>query len=291
MKLQYFLKQLKRIDFHTRLKSQEAIAGMYHSAFKGRGMTFSECKPYEESDDARYIDWHATARQQGTFVKTFIEERELSVCIILDLSASMRFGSLGRTKADTGIEAMSILAFSALHNNDKVGLSLFNEVGMKYIPQLKGKNNIVRLIIEALKLSPERGAHSLSEVMAKTIHLMKRRSLIFVISDFLHRDYENVLRLLSHRHVVMPIVVSDPIESKMPDLGFLHAKDMFTGEYLFVDSRQKAFRDHYKKQFEERAAQQQRIFDKSKITAVRISTVDDILQPITRAFNRRANRF
>ena len=190
MTLKDFLKKLKKIEFHTRMKSQETIAGAYHSAFKGRGMSFSECKPYEDGDDVRYIDWHASARHQGLFVRQFVEERELSVYVVLDLSSSMHFGSISKTKAEAAIEAMSVIAFSALQNNDKVGMCLFNAANTKFIPQTKGKTNVVRFLIEALKFNALTGVgnNSLNESLVKTISVLKRRSLVFVISDFNELD-------------------------------------------------------------------------------------------------------
>lgn len=288
MTLKDFLKKLKRIEFRTKAKSQEAIAGSYHSAFKGRGMLFSECKPYEEGDDVRYIDWHASARQQGIFVKQFIEERELSVCIILDLSKPMRFGSAGMTKAETAIEAMSIIAFSALQNNDKVGLFMFNETGMKFIPQLKGKNNIIRLIIEALKFNPEPGANRLNDVLAKAITLMKRKSLFFIISDFIRPDYETTLKHLAHRHEVIPIVITDPMEFQMPDLGFALLEDASSGKLILADTSDPDYRSFHKTEAETRQQDRNTIFKKINLHFVQISTLEDILMPITRVFARRS---
>ncbi|MGN1071413.1 MAG: DUF58 domain-containing protein [Bradymonadia bacterium] len=286
MELEDFLRKLRHIEFRTRIKTQEALVGTYHSTFKGRGMTFSECKPYVEGDDVRYIDWNASARQHGIFVKQFVEERELSVCVILDLSPTMRFGSIGGRKSDTAIEAMAILAMSALHNNDKVGLFLFNETGMKYVPQVKGKQNIPRLILEALRFNPDKGEHTLSSILAKTAMLMKRRSLVFVISDFIGKDYEQPLQLLKHHHEVIPIVVSDPMEANMPDLGFSMIEDVSTQRRYLVDTADPIFRAYYREQFRHRMSIQNNIFNRNRLTTVCISTTEDILVPIARAFNR-----
>lgn len=288
MTLNDFFKKLRKIEFRMRNRSQETLAGTYHSAFKGRGMQFSECKEYEEGDDVRYIDWNASARQNGIFVKQFIEERELNVSIILDLSEPMRFGSIGMTKAEKAIEAMSIVAFSALQNNDKVGLFLFNEVGMKYIPQVHGKSNIVRLILEAMKFEPEPGEHCLEGVMAKLMMLMKRRSLVFVISDFLNPDYEQTLRHLAHRHDVIPIVVMDPMERFMPDMGLTFIQDLNTHEVKVADTASRAFRAYYSAQTELREKDQKDIFDRANVPFVRIMTNEDCLKPLIRAFERRA---
>ncbi|MBQ9816686.1 MAG: DUF58 domain-containing protein [Proteobacteria bacterium] len=288
MTLKDYLKKLKKIEFHTRMKTQEGLSGTYHSAFKGRGMLFSECKAYEEGDDVRYIDWNASARHNGLFVKQFVEERELNVCVVLDLSTTMQFGSVGMNKAEKAIEAMSIVAFSALQNNDKVSLFIFNDKGMKYIPPVKGKNNIVYLILEALRFEPEQGNHQLGEVMGKVLALMKRRALVFVISDFIEFDYELSIRHLAHHHEVIPIVVSDPLESTMPDLGFTLLEDASTHEYMLVDTSRAEFREYYREQFEKRRAEQKKIFDRAGLTHVRILTTDEIIKPIARAFERRA---
>ncbi|MBQ4359643.1 MAG: DUF58 domain-containing protein [Proteobacteria bacterium] len=288
MTLKDFLKKLKKIEFGTRMKTQEAISGTYHSAFKGRGMTFSECKAYEEGDDVRYIDWNASARQQGVFVKQFIEERELSVCIILDLSRSMRFGSVGMTKAEKAIEAMAVIAFSALNNNDKVGLMLLNETGFKYIPQLKGKANVVRLLVEALKFSPEPSEHALSSLLAKSMTLMKRRSLIFVISDFFDAGLEDVLKHVSHHHALIPVVVSDPLEREMPNMGLAVLEDVRTGEMVLADTSKARFVEEYRARFDARMDALRDMFKHAGLTFVRLSTQDDALRPIARAFDRRA---
>ncbi|MBR4985048.1 MAG: DUF58 domain-containing protein [Proteobacteria bacterium] len=283
-----FLKKLKKIEFGTRMKTREAISGTYHSAFKGRGMTFSECKAYEEGDDVRYIDWHASARQQGVFVKQFIEERELSVCIVLDLSRPMRFGSVGMTKAEKAIEAMAVIAFSALNNNDKVGLLLLNEVGIKYIPQLKGKANVVRLLVEALKFSPEPSPSGLSSALLKAATLMKRRSLMFVISDFLSEDFSQSLRQASHHHEVIPVVISDPLERDMPNLGLAVLEDARSGGMVLTDTAKADFATRYRERFDARMQSLRDLFHHAGLTFVRLSTLDDALHPIARAFDRRA---
>ena len=290
MTLKDFLKKLKKIEFHTRMKSQETIAGAYHSAFKGRGMSFSECKPYEDGDDVRYIDWHASARHQGLFVRQFVEERELSVYVVLDLSSSMHFGSISKTKAEAAIEAMSVIAFSALQNNDKVGMCLFNAANTKFIPQTKGKTNVVRFLIEALKFNALTGVgnNSLNESLVKTISVLKRRSLVFVISDFNTTGYETTLKHLAHRHEVIPVVVSDPMEKTIPDLGLLQMKDSKTGDLMVVDCSDKKFRESYTARFEARQAEQTTSFNRASLAFVRISTTDEIIQPLARAFSKRA---
>ena len=288
MKLKDYLKKLKKIEFRMRTRSHEALAGTYHSAFKGSGMAFNECKAYEEGDDVRYIDWNASARQNGVFVKQFIEERELDVCIVLDLSPSMQFGSVGMTKAEKAIEVMSILAFSALQNNDKVCLLLFNERGMQYIPPLRGKANTVRLIVEAMKFSPRDGANHLGKAIEGLMNMLRRRSLVFIVSDFLSNDYDIQIGHLSHHHEVIPVVVSDPMEIQMPDMGLTFLEDVRTHEMTLADTSQASFVKAYREKAEKTADNQKRIFDRIGIPHVRIQTQDDILVPIMRAFEWRS---
>lgn len=294
MTLNDFLKKLKKIEFHTRMNSQETIAGAYHSAFKGRGMSFSECKPYEDGDDVRYIDWHASARHQGLFVRQFVEERELSVYVVLDLSAPMHFGSIDKTKAEAAIEAMSVITFSALQNNDKVGMCLFDCNSTRFIPQTKGKSNVVRFIIESLKFNANAqrfgtGCNTLNEILVKTISVLKRRSLVFVISDFCTSGYETTLRHLAYRHEVIPVVVTDPMEKTLPDLGLLQMRDCKTGDMMFVDCSDEAFRDAYSKQYDERQASLKTTFNRTRLTFVRISTNEEIIRPLSGAFSKRAS--
>lgn len=290
MTLNDFLKKLHKIEFRMRTRSHESLAGAYHSAFKGSGMLFSECKPYEEGDDVRYIDWNASARQNGVFVKQFIEERELNVCIILDLSEPMRFGSVSMTKAEKAIEAMSILAFSALQNNDKVSLFLFNETGMKNIPQVRGRTNTVRLIIEAMKFTPESGVNNLDGIMTALLQMMKRRSLVFIISDFLHPDFEQKLRHLAHHHEVIPIVISDPMEMSMPDIGLSFFEDMKSHEIQLADTGSKYFNAYYESQALQHKNNLKTIFERSNLSYVMASTTEDIMCPLMHAFDRRADR-
>ena len=288
MTLDGFLKKLRKIEFHTKTRSHELLSGTYHSAFKGQGMHFSECKAYEEGDDVRYIDWNATARQSGVFVKQFIEERELSVYVLLDLSRSMQFGSIAMTKAEKAIEAMAFIAFSALHNNDRVGLILFNETGYRIIPQCKGKKKIVHLLTESLQFDPVPDPVSFPEILYKTLMFLKRRSLVFVISDFITDDYEMSLRHLAHHHEVIPVVVSDPLESRMSDLGLTVLEDAVTHELIVADTSQETFAQDYHREFERRQRLQHAHFSHANLTYLRISTDEEIYGLLARTFERRA---
>ncbi|MCL2326172.1 MAG: DUF58 domain-containing protein [Proteobacteria bacterium] len=286
--LRDFVKKLKKIEFHMRTRTHEAIAGSYHSAFKGRGMSFSECKAYEEGDDVRYINWHASARQQGVFVKRFVEERELSVWIVLDLSQSMQFGSVGVTKAEAAIEAMAVMAFSALYNNDRVGLLIFDGRGSKIVPQLKGKRQIFRFIVEALQYAPRGEACQLSQALMQVGQLAKRRSLVFVIGDFVRPCYETELKRLAFRHEVIPVVVSDPLEYDLPDLGMCIFEDPESHRVLLCDTSRGAVRSQIAQRFEARRAQQGVIFKRARIAPVCLSTTSDVLRPLSLAFDVRS---
>ncbi len=292
MTLQDYINKLKAIEFHTRIKTAEAVAGTYHSAFKGQGMLFSESRSYVEGDDVRYIDWHASARQNALFVKQFVEERELSVCILLDLGPSMRFGSVSRTKAETAIEAMSVLAYSALHNNDRVCLIIFDGGGYKIIPFTKGRNRAIQFILEAIHFEGsaiQNGPCSLDDAFLHAGQLLKRRSIIFAISDFQDKDYEIPLKQLSHRHKLLPIVISDPMESNLPDLGLCLFEDPVTHRPVWCDASQLETRSMFRKRALEREKCQNAVFMHANMKAIRLSTTDDIIKPLTRAFDTRAS--
>lgn len=288
MQLIDFVKKLRKIEFHTRKQTREAIAGSYHSAFKGRGMSFSECKPYEDGDDVRYIDWNASARQQGLFVKQFVEERELNVCIVLDLSPSMAFASTGISKQEAAIEAMSIVAFTALQNNDMVSMFIYGEGGMKYLPPQKGKRRIYSLLHESLQFQPNEDITSLEFVLSKLAQIQKRRSLVFVISDFLQSKFELELKRLTHRHELIPVVISDPMEARLPDIGLVLLRDPTTKEFFLCDSSQQFEKLAWEDAFLRRKNEQALLFRQAKTRPIYVSTRDDILAPLAEAFAKRS---
>ena len=287
--IQEYIKKLKAIEFHTNMKTRNDIAGTYHSAFKGKGMSFSECRAFADGDDVRYIDWNASARQNSLFVKQFVEERELSVCIILDLSPSMAFGSINLTKAEAAIEAMSIVAFSALRNNDQVCLMMFDGFGYKIIPFTKGHHKTLHFILEAMHFRGSGEACYLSDSLNKAAKILKRRSLVFVISDFHDSAYEIPIKLLSHRHEVLPVVVSDPLESRMLDLGLCIFEDPETHETSWCDTSLAKTRTRIRLNHLEHIRCQNVTFQHAGIRAIRIDTVSDILMPLTRAFDKRSS--
>lgn len=288
LSLQDYLKKLKTIEFHTRMKTREGMVGTYHSAFKGRGMSFSESRAYVEGDDVRYVDWNASARMRSLCVKQFVEERELSVCILLDLSPSMFFGSISLTKAEAAIEAMSMLSFSALHNNDRVCLIMFDGSGYKIIPFTKGYHRSVQFILEAMQFHGEGSPCDLKDGMTRAMQMLKRRSLVFIISDFYGQDYELQLKQLAHRHEVLPVVISDPMESQIPDLGLVIFEDPVTHEAMFCDTSLPEMRFRFKIHALEREKYQNELFKRACAAPIRLSTTSNIEIPLTRAFDQRA---
>lgn len=287
--IQDYIKKLKAIEFHTHRRTRNEIAGTYHSAFKGRGMSFSECRAFADGDDIRYIDWNASARQNALFVKQFVEERELSVCILLDLSPSMAFGSLRLTKAEAAIEAMAIVTFSALKNNDQVSLMMFDGQGYKLIPFTKGHHRILPLIREAMQFKGNNGPCFLAESLNKAAKILKRKSLVFVISDFQASGYEHPIKQLSHRHEVLPVVVSDPLETDMIDMGLCFFEDPETHAGAWFDTSSPATRVCLKRQNLEQIRCQNAIFQHAGIQAIRVDTTSDILFPLMHAFDTRSS--
>ncbi|MFA5625547.1 MAG: DUF58 domain-containing protein [Bradymonadales bacterium] len=284
------VKKLRKIEIFTKKCVSEQMAGQYHSAFKGRGMDFSEVKPYEIGDDVRHIDWNVTARQNALYVKHFVEERQLSVYIILDLSQSMDFGSISESKKECATEVMALLAFSAMQNNDRVGLFLYSEEKLKLIAQKKGRNHILRLIREALAYQAPENPLALSQAIAKVGKAVKRKSLIFVISDFLQRpshELEKSLRVLAHRHDIVPIIVRDPLEDELPDLGLMLLEDPATKRLYRFDSSNPAMRQAYKAHADKQRSAILHMLAKAKLSPITVYTHKASAQVLLQYFKRK----
>ncbi|MED5426886.1 MAG: DUF58 domain-containing protein, partial [Candidatus Neomarinimicrobiota bacterium] len=237
------LKKVKRIEIRTRGLVNDLFGGEYHSVFKGRGMTFSEVREYQPGDDIRLIDWNVTARTGSPFVKVFEEERELTVYLLVDISASGEFGSGQQLKRDVGAEIAAVLGFSAIKNNDKVGLILFSDDVEKYVVPKKGKSHVLRVIRELLYVLPERNGTSLKNALDYFLKVAKRRSVVFVISDFLDDDYWSSLKIVNRKHDVVGIRLFDPAEVRLPDFGLAKVEDPETGETFWVDTSSKSARE------------------------------------------------
>ena len=253
-------RQVQRIHIRTRRLVDGALAGEYHSVFKGRGMEFAEVREYVPGDDVRTIDWNVTARMGQPFVKQYVEERELTVMLLVDLSGSAQFGSVTRFKSEIATELCALLALSAIRNNDKVGLILFTDRVEHFIAPQKGRNRALQVIRDMLVFEPAGRGTDVGRALEYLHKVCRRRSVTFLISDFLARDYEGPLRLVHQRHDLVPICITDPREMALPDLGLIMLRDLETGEHALIDSGSAAVRRAYREQREAAAAARRRLF-------------------------------
>ncbi len=284
------LRQIRRIHIRTRRLVDGVFAGEYHSVFKGRGMEFADVREYVPGDDVRTIDWNVTARTGHPFVKRYVEERELTVMLLVDLSASGRFGSIAKLKTEIATELCALLALSAIRNNDKVGLILFTDRIERFVPPQKGKDRALRVIREMLHVEPERRGTDLALALEYLHRISRRRSVAFLISDFLASGYERALRLARQRHDVIPICIFDRREASLPDLGLIALQDLETGEQVLVDSGSAAVRRQYRDQRAAAAAARQHLFRGLGIDPIEVRTDQPYIRPLMRFFRQREKR-
>jgi uncharacterized protein (DUF58 family) len=256
------LKKVRKIEIKTRRLSDHIFSGEYHTSFKGRGMTFSEVRQYQYGDDVRAIDWNVTARYNEPFVKVFEEERELTMMLIVDISGSESFGTKNQQKRDMVTEIAATLAFSATQNNDKIGLLLFSDQIELFIPPKKGKSHVLRIIRELIEFEPKSKKTDLSQALKYLSSVLKKKAIVFLISDFMTKDYEHTLKIASKRHDVTGIRVFDQREESIPNIGIVNMLDAETGETLVVDTNSKAVRQDYEKYYRENIAYFRDIFSK-----------------------------
>ena len=248
------LKKVRKIEIKTRRLSDHIFGGEYHSAFKGRGMTFSEVRQYQYGDDIRSIDWNVTARYNEPFVKVFEEERELTLMLMVDVSGSEFFGTEGVFKKEILTEIAATLAFSAMQNNDKTGLILFAEEVELFIPPKKGKSHVLRIIRELLEFQPKSSKTSLSTALRFLTNVMKKKAIVFVLSDFMDEDYGNTLKIIGKKHDITGIRVYDAKEESIPDLGMIQVQDAETGGIHWVNTQSRQVRTAYSVYYKERTA-------------------------------------
>ena len=239
------LKKVKRIEISTRGLVNEVFSGEYHSVFKGRGMEFAEVREYQIGDDIRNIDWNVFARSGSPYVKVFDEERELTVMLMVDVSASGSFGTTSQLKGEVAAELCAVLAFSAIKNNDKVGLMIFSDKIEKFIPPRKGKQHVLRVIREILYFKPEDAKTDLNIALEYLNRVVKRRSIAFIISDFLTENYEKALQVANKKHDIIAIDIIDPREVELPNVGFLELEDAETGETVLIDTGSTEIRETF----------------------------------------------
>ncbi|HNQ12714.1 MAG TPA: DUF58 domain-containing protein [Bacteroidia bacterium] len=287
METSELLKKVRKIEIKTKGLSSQIFSGEYHSAFKGRGMTFSEVREYQHNDDIRFIDWNVTARFNHPFVKVFHEERELVVILLVDVSASGIFGSKGMLKKDLITELCAVLSFSAITNNDKIGVIFFSDTIEKFIPPKKGKSHILRIIRELLNFEPSSNKTNISQALQYLSQVIKKRSISFVISDFIDRNYEKELRLAARRHDLVAVRLSDVIDKEIPDLGLSKFIDPESGKTMWVDLSDDQNRMLYKKIALQQKQMQDEWFLKSGVDCVDLMTHENYVQPLMNFFKKR----
>lgn len=256
------LKKVRKIEIKTRRLSDHIFSGEYHTSFKGRGMTFSEVRQYQYGDDVRAIDWNVTARYNEPFVKVFEEERELTMMLIVDISGSESFGTKNQQKRDMVTEIAATLAFSATQNNDKIGLLLFSDQIELFIPPKKGKSHVLRIIRELIEFEPKSKKTDLSQALKYLLSVLKKKAIVFLISDFMTTAYEHTLKIASKRHDVTGIRVFDQREESIPNIGIVTMLDAEIGETLVVDTNSKSVRQDYEKYYRENVTYFREIFSK-----------------------------
>ena len=285
------LQKVKRIEIRTRGLVNNLFGGEYHSVFKGRGMTFSEVREYQPGDDIRLIDWNVTARTGSPFIKIFEEERELTVYLLVDISASGEFGSGQQLKQEIGAEIAAVLGFSAIKNNDKVGLILFSDEIEKYVIPKKGKSHVLRVVRELLYTVPERTGTSLKNALDYLLKVAKRKSVVFIISDFLDQEYWSSLKVVNRKHDVIGIHLYDPAETNMPDMGLAKVEDPETGESFWVDTSSKDAQDRLRKEIQTRQEKFKKDAQKIGFDMIPIATDQDYVEPLMSFFRMREKRY
>ena len=285
------LKQVRQIEIKTKGLVNQVFSAEYHSVFKGRGMEFSEVREYQFGDDIRNIDWNVTARFGHPFIKIFEEERELTVILMADLSGSLIFGTEDKTKQQIAAELTAILAFSALKNNDKVGLLLFTDKIEKFVPPRKGNKHVLRIIREVLSFEPEGKTTNIKAALEYLNHAIKKRSIVFLLSDFMDEGYEKILRVVGKRHDFIGIVMSDKRENEIPKMGLVKFTDAETGEERWIDTNDLKMRKHLSDARRKITEQRKSLFIKSRLDSIEIQTGQNYVKPLVEFFRVRGKRW
>ncbi len=287
---QDILKKVRKIEIKSRGLTNNIFAGEYHTRFKGRGMTFSEVRNYQYGDDTRTIDWNVTARYNHPFVKLFEEERELTVMLLIDVSGSTIFGTQDKFKREQIAEIAAVLAFSAIQNNDKVGVLFFSDKVERYIPAKKGKSHILRIIRELLSFEPESKGTDVSVALKYLTNAQKRRCTTFIISDFISEDFVKPLSIANNKHDVVALQVYDQRETEMPNIGRIKIKDAETGEYFWVNTASKQARKTYAEWWQTQKENIEKVCKKHKVDFASIRTDEDYVFALQNLFKQRAGK-
>ncbi len=285
------IQKIRQIEIRTRHLVNDVFSGEYHSVFKGRGMEFAEVREYAPGDEIRSIDWNVTARLGRPYVKRFIEERELTVILMADASASKSFGTVNQMKGEIAAEICALLAFAAIQNNDRVGLLMFTDQIEKFIPPKKGRTHILRVIREVLYTRPEHKGTDIAQALDYLNRLLTRRCIVFIISDFLAADYIKPLRVASKRHDVVAVTVTDPRELDLPGVGLIELEDAESGEEVLIDTGDEAWRRQYAEYNEAIREERDQQFRITGVDAIHIRTDQPYIDPLLQFFKLRERKF
>ncbi|MBQ3930479.1 MAG: DUF58 domain-containing protein [Paludibacteraceae bacterium] len=287
METSEILKKVRQVEIKTRGLSQNIFAGQYHTAFKGRGMAFSEVREYQPGDDVRSIDWNVTARFNRPYIKIFEEERELTVMLLIDVSGSGVFGTEGNTKRQVITEIAATLAFSAIQNNDKIGVIFFSDKIEKFIAPQKGKKHILYIIRELLEFKPESSKTDVGCVLQYFTNVIKKRCTAFLISDFIAPEFEKALMIASKKHDLVALQVYDIKDTYLPDVGLLKVQDSESGRVMYVDTSNDSVRKLYSDKWQQRQSSIKRSFSKTGVDMVSVSTSEDYVRALIALFRMR----
>lgn len=281
------LQKVRRIEIKTKRVVDSILSGEYHSAFKGKGMEFAEVRGYVEGDDIRNIDWNVTARMGDPYVKKHQEERELTVILMVDASASGSFGSVNKFKGETGVELCALLAFSAIKNKDRVGLIIFTSEVELYIPPKKGKNHVLHVIRELLYFNPKGKKTDVAAALSFLNGVQTKKAVVFLVSDFFTPTFDKALRVSARRHDLIAVTINDPRECVFPDVGLVELEDAESGRTVLVDSGSKEFRELYKKKMENKWASVSNLFKANGVDEIPVSTETEYVEPLVKFFKKR----
>ena len=281
------LKKIQRIEIFTNRLVSTLFAGEYESVFKGQGITFDEVREYQPGDEVRTIDWNVTARMGAAYIKKYVEERELVMMLVVDMSASTSFGSIDETKSEIAAEIAALLAFSAIRNNDKVGLICFTDTVEHFVAPRKGKRHVLRVVRDILHFQPKQPRTDIQTALAFVDRVLKPHSLVFLISDFKDTGYEKQLRLSSKRHSLIAITLQDRREVELPNVGLIELTDAESGETILVDTGSESARQHYKETNQRADVARRQLFRSSQVDSIHIRTDESYVKPLIQFFRQR----
>jgi len=284
------LRTVRRIQIRTSRLVNDVLAGQYESVFKGRGMEFKEVREYQPGDEIRFIDWNVTARMDRPYVKLFAEERELTVMLVVDMSGSGMFGSGEKLKNELAAELCAVLAFSAIKNNDKVGLIMFTDEVEKYVPPKKGRTNVLRVVREVLYFKPRGTGTNIPAALEFLDRVTTRRCVLFLVSDFMAAGYEHAMRIANKRHDLIGVTINDPRERELPDAGMIELRDAETGQYVFVDTHDRRVRQEYRSKNLQRIAERDELFRSTNVDVIDVFTDKPYGEALYKFFRMRERR-